>query len=140
MQKKTAPGTDMGPAVSFGCLVNRIPVPVLWSLNFRIVVKESSVMSRPDVLKTLHWITPPAVALCMTLLCLSPPDENSNQSFMSDVYQSKMDNSSSTSSSQQVTPPHTSGLPTEDSQPPMLGQETVEGMCVAPQHLSLGSV
>ncbi|KAJ0063441.1 hypothetical protein NL108_002750, partial [Boleophthalmus pectinirostris] len=51
-------------------------------------------------------------------------DENSNQSFLSDVYQPKMDNSSS-SSSQQVSPPHTS-LRTEDSQPPMLGQETVD--------------
>lgn len=56
-----------------------------------------------------------------------PPDENSNQSFLSDVYQPKMDNSSSTSSSQQVSPPHTSSLRTEDSQPPMLGQESVDG-------------
>ncbi|XP_029027105.1 B-cell CLL/lymphoma 7 protein family member B-B [Betta splendens] len=53
-------------------------------------------------------------------------DENSNQSFLSDVYQSKMDNSSSNSSSQQVSPPHTSSLRTEDSQPPMLGQESVD--------------
>lgn len=51
-------------------------------------------------------------------------DENSNQSFLSDVYHPKMDNSSS-SSSQQVSPPHTS-LRTEDSQPPMLGQEAVD--------------
>lgn len=54
-------------------------------------------------------------------------DENSNQSFLSDVYQPKMDNSSSTSSSQQVSPPHTSStLRSEDSQPPMLGQESVD--------------
>ncbi|XP_062241212.1 B-cell CLL/lymphoma 7 protein family member B-B isoform X2 [Platichthys flesus] len=53
-------------------------------------------------------------------------DENSNQSFLSDVYQPKMDNSSSTSSSQQVSPPHTSSLRAEDSQPPMLGQESVD--------------
>ncbi|XP_028275691.1 B-cell CLL/lymphoma 7 protein family member B-B isoform X2 [Parambassis ranga] len=53
-------------------------------------------------------------------------DENSNQSFLSDVYQPKMDNSSSTSSSQQVSPPHTSSIRTEDSQPPMLGQESVD--------------
>uniref|UniRef100_A0A3Q0RK49 BAF chromatin remodeling complex subunit BCL7B b n=1 Tax=Amphilophus citrinellus TaxID=61819 RepID=A0A3Q0RK49_AMPCI len=53
-------------------------------------------------------------------------DENSNQSFLSDVYQPKMDNSSSTSSSQQVSPPHSSSLRTEDSQPPMLGQESVD--------------
>uniref|UniRef100_A0A3Q3W6C0 BAF chromatin remodeling complex subunit BCL7B n=1 Tax=Mola mola TaxID=94237 RepID=A0A3Q3W6C0_MOLML len=54
-------------------------------------------------------------------------DENSNQSFLSDVYQPKIDNSSSTSSSQQVSPPHSSSLRTEDSQPPMLGQESVDG-------------
>ncbi|KAM9812892.1 B-cell CLL/lymphoma 7 protein family member B-B [Syngnathus acus] len=53
-------------------------------------------------------------------------DENSNQSYLSDVYHPKMDNSSSNSSSQQVSPPHTSSLRTEDSQPPMLGQESVD--------------
>lgn len=60
-------------------------------------------------------------------LCFA--DENSNQSFLSDVYQpSKADNnSSSPSSSQQVSPPHTSSLRAEDSQPPMLGQESVDG-------------
>lgn len=62
---------------------------------------------------------------------LSASDENSNQSFLSDVYQPKMDNSSSTSSSQQVSPPHTSSVRTEDSQPPMLGQESVDGMWIA---------
>lgn len=61
---------------------------------------------------------------------LSAPDENSNQSFLSDVYQPKMDNSSSTSSSQQVSPPHASSLRAEDSQPPMLGQESVDGMWI----------
>ncbi|KAJ3590710.1 hypothetical protein NHX12_008659 [Muraenolepis orangiensis] len=54
-------------------------------------------------------------------------DENSNQSFMSDVaYQPKMDNSSSNSSSQHLSPPHPSGLRTEDAPPPMLGQESVD--------------
>lgn len=53
-------------------------------------------------------------------------DENSNQSFLSDVYQPKLDNSSSTSSSQHVSPPHTFSLRAEDSQPPMLGQESVD--------------
>uniref|UniRef100_A0A1A8LMP3 B-cell CLL/lymphoma 7B n=1 Tax=Nothobranchius pienaari TaxID=704102 RepID=A0A1A8LMP3_9TELE len=54
-------------------------------------------------------------------------DENSNQSFLSDVYQPKMDNSSSSnSSSQQVSPPHPYSLRAEDSQPPMLGQESVD--------------
>lgn len=59
--------------------------------------------------------------------CLLLLDDNSNQSFMSDVYQPKMDNSSSNCSSQQVSPPHTFSLRAEDSQPPMLGQETVDG-------------
>lgn len=58
-------------------------------------------------------------------------DENSNQSFLSDVYQSKMDNSSSNSSSQQVSPPHSYSLRAEDSQPPMLGQESVDGTWTA---------
>lgn len=64
-------------------------------------------------------------------------DENSNQSFLSDVYQpGKTDNnSSSTSSSQQVSPPHTSALRAEDSQPPMLGQESVDGESAPPPSL-----
>ncbi|XP_028320860.1 B-cell CLL/lymphoma 7 protein family member B-B [Gouania willdenowi] len=53
-------------------------------------------------------------------------DDNSNQSFLSDLYQPKLDNSSSTSSSQQVSPPHSSSLRAEDSQPPMLGQEIID--------------
>lgn len=64
---------------------------------------------------------------CLVQLLALSPDENSNQSFLSDVYQPKIDNSSSTSSSQQVSPPHSSSLRTEDSQPPMLGQESVDG-------------
>ena len=56
------------------------------------------------------------------------PDENSNQSFLSDVvYQPKMDNSSSNSSSQHLSPPHPSSLRTDDAPPPMLGQESVDG-------------
>lgn len=68
------------------------------------------------------------VVLENTSSLLDFTDENSNQSFLSDVYQpSKADNnSSSTSSSQQVSPPHNSGLRAEDSQPPMLGQESVD--------------
>ncbi|XP_076002667.1 B-cell CLL/lymphoma 7 protein family member B-B [Genypterus blacodes] len=66
------------------------------------------------------------VVLENTSSLLDFTDENSNQSFLSDVYQPKMDNSSSTSSSQQVSPPHSSILRTEDSQPPMLGQESVD--------------
>ncbi|KAM8853316.1 B-cell CLL/lymphoma 7 protein family member B-B [Synchiropus splendidus] len=67
------------------------------------------------------------VVLENTNSLLDYTDENSNQSFLSDVYHPKMDNSSSNSSSQQVSPPHNSSLRTEDSQPPMLGQEIVDG-------------
>lgn len=100
----------------------------------------------------LHWwvprpwrtTVPPhqnhCLILCMTgcLLCFA--DENSNQSFLSDVYQpSKADNnSSSTSSSQQVSPPHTSSLRAEDSQPPMLGQESVDGESLWPTSIDFG--
>lgn len=57
-------------------------------------------------------------------------DENSNQSFLSDVYQPKID-SSSTSSSQHASeavspPPHSFTLRPEEPQPPMLGQERVD--------------
>ncbi|XP_064840659.1 B-cell CLL/lymphoma 7 protein family member B-B-like [Oncorhynchus masou masou] len=56
-------------------------------------------------------------------------DECSNQSFLSDIYQPKMDSSSSSSqhASEAVSPlPHTTTLrTTEDAQPPMLGQESV---------------
>lgn len=64
-----------------------------------------------------------------TLVCIS--DENSNQSFMSDVYQPKVDGSSSSSSqhaSDAVSPvSHTFTIRSEDPQPPMLGQERVDG-------------
>nr|ACO10101.1 B-cell CLL/lymphoma 7 protein family member B [Osmerus mordax] len=57
-------------------------------------------------------------------------DENSNQSFMSDVYQPKVDGSSSSSSqhaSDAVSPvSHTFTIRSEDPQPPMLGQERVD--------------
>ncbi|CAB1348762.1 unnamed protein product [Coregonus sp. 'balchen'] len=57
-------------------------------------------------------------------------DECSNQSFLSDVYQPKMDSSSSSSqhASEAVSPlPHTTTLRmAEDTQPPMLGQESVD--------------
>ncbi|XP_061576262.1 B-cell CLL/lymphoma 7 protein family member B-B [Cololabis saira] len=66
------------------------------------------------------------VVLDNTSSLLDFTDDNSNQSFLSDVYQPKMDNSSSTSSSQHVSPPHTYSLRAEDSQPPMLGQESVD--------------
>ncbi|XP_052437564.1 B-cell CLL/lymphoma 7 protein family member B-B [Carassius gibelio] len=58
-------------------------------------------------------------------------DDNSNQSFLSDAYQSntKVDSSSNSSPqhvSEAVSPSHTPYFRTEDSQPPTLGQETMD--------------
>ncbi|XP_016369927.1 B-cell CLL/lymphoma 7 protein family member B-B [Sinocyclocheilus rhinocerous] len=50
-------------------------------------------------------------------------DDNSNQSFLSDAYQS---NTKVDSSSNSVSPSHASYFRTEDSQPPTLGQETMD--------------
>ncbi|KAG7471117.1 hypothetical protein MATL_G00120980 [Megalops atlanticus] len=56
-------------------------------------------------------------------------DENSNQSSLSDMYHPKVDSSSNSSpqASEPVSPAHTSDFRTDDSQPPMLGQEIMEG-------------
>lgn len=58
-------------------------------------------------------------------------DENSNQSSVSDVYQLKVDSSTNSSPSPQqsesLSPAHTSDFRTDDSQPPTLGQEILEG-------------
>lgn len=58
-------------------------------------------------------------------------DDNSNQSFLSDAYQSNTKVDSSCNSSPQhvseaVSPSHAPYFRTEDSQPPTLGQETME--------------
>lgn len=68
--------------------------------------------------------------MIMLQFCLT--DDNSNQSFLSDAYQSnnKVDSSSNSSpqhASGAVSPTHTPYFRTEDSQPPTLGQETMEG-------------
>lgn len=64
---------------------------------------------------------------CLTLWF---PDENSNQSSVSDVYQLKVDSSTNSSPSPQqsesLSPAHTSDFRTDDSQPPTLGQEILE--------------
>ncbi|XP_062309736.1 B-cell CLL/lymphoma 7 protein family member B-A isoform X2 [Osmerus eperlanus] len=55
-------------------------------------------------------------------------DENSNQSSLSDTYQPKVDSSSNSSPlpSEPLSPVFPSGFRTDDSQPPTLGQETME--------------
>ncbi|XP_066551526.1 B-cell CLL/lymphoma 7 protein family member B-A [Amia ocellicauda] len=55
-------------------------------------------------------------------------DENSNQSSLSDMYQPKVDSSSNSSPqpSEPVSPAPTSDFRTDDSQPPTLGQESME--------------
>ncbi|MBN3309033.1 BCL7B protein, partial [Amia calva] len=66
---------------------------------------------------------------CVTGACvLFVPDENSNQSSLSDMYQPKVDSSSNSSPqpSEPVSPAPTSDFRTDDSQPPTLGQESME--------------
>lgn len=82
----------------------------------------------------------PSAACAPGSRCSSSPgavsaDENSNQSSLSDVYQLKVDSSPNSSPSPQqsesMSPAHTSDFRTDDSQPPTLGQETLEGGCWA---------
>lgn len=69
-------------------------------------------------------------------------DENSNQSSVSDVYQLKVDSSTNSSPSPQqsesLSPAHTSDFRTDDSQPPTLGQEILEGESRLTQDEHLG--
>ncbi|EPY83961.1 B-cell CLL/lymphoma 7 protein family member B [Camelus ferus] len=71
----------------------------------------------------------------------SSTDENSNQSSVSDVYQLKVDSSTNSSPSPQqsesLSPAHTSDFRTDDSQPPTLGQEILEGESPLTQEPSL---
>ncbi|KAM4647974.1 B-cell CLL/lymphoma 7 protein family member B isoform 3-T3 [Amazona ochrocephala] len=75
----------------------------------------------------------PADTSANSSLLLEFQDENSNQSSLSDVYQLKVDSSPNSSPSPQqsesMSPAHTSDFRTDDSQPPTLGQETLEGGC-----------
>ncbi|XP_015736467.1 B-cell CLL/lymphoma 7 protein family member B isoform X2 [Coturnix japonica] len=72
----------------------------------------------------------PADSAANSSLLLEFQDENSNQSSLSDVYQLKVDSSPNSSPSPQqsesMSPAHTSDFRTDDSQPPTLGQETME--------------
>ncbi|XP_063059273.1 B-cell CLL/lymphoma 7 protein family member B-A isoform X2 [Engraulis encrasicolus] len=56
-------------------------------------------------------------------------DENSNQSSLSDMYQTKVDSSSNSSPqpSEPVSPAHVTDFRADDPQPPTLGQESLEG-------------
>ena len=69
-------------------------------------------------------------------------DENSNQSSVSDVYQLKVDSSTNSSPSPQqsesLSPAHTSDFRTDDSQPPTLGQEILEGESLLAHDARLG--
>lgn len=75
-----------------------------------------------------------ALSCCLCYVWFS--DENSNQSSVSDVYQLKVDSSTNSSPSPQqsesLSPAHTSDFRTDDSQPPTLGQEILEGESVDP--------
>lgn len=72
----------------------------------------------------------PSDASANSSLLLEFQDENSNQSSVSDVYQLKVDSSSNSSPSPQqsesLSPAHAADFRTDDSQPPTLGQETLE--------------
>ncbi|XP_069889766.1 B-cell CLL/lymphoma 7 protein family member B isoform X2 [Dipodomys merriami] len=72
----------------------------------------------------------PSEASANRSLLLEFQDENSNQSSVSDAYQLKVDSSTNSSPSPQpsesLSPAHTSDFRTDDSQPPTLGQETLE--------------
>uniref|UniRef100_A0A4W3IGN9 BAF chromatin remodeling complex subunit BCL7B a n=1 Tax=Callorhinchus milii TaxID=7868 RepID=A0A4W3IGN9_CALMI len=65
-------------------------------------------------------------------ILLEMNDENSNQSSLSDAYQVKVDSSTSPSpspeQSEPVSPAILSDFKADDSQPPMLGQESMEGI------------
>ncbi|XP_026527249.1 B-cell CLL/lymphoma 7 protein family member B [Notechis scutatus] len=72
--------------------------------------------------------------------CLVSPDENSNQSSLSDTYQLKADSSAASSPSPQqsesMSPSHTSDFRTDDSQPPTLGQEPLEEPALPPSEVA----
>nr|XP_008016539.1 B-cell CLL/lymphoma 7 protein family member B isoform X3 [Chlorocebus sabaeus]XP_045245610.1 B-cell CLL/lymphoma 7 protein family member B isoform X3 [Macaca fascicularis] len=91
----------------------------------------------------------PSDASANSSLLLEFQDENSNQSSVSDVYQLKVDSSTNSSPSPQqsesLSPAHTSDFRTDDSQPPTLGQEILEGRrgrgrlrCPTPEALLCG--
>ncbi|XP_012695407.1 B-cell CLL/lymphoma 7 protein family member B-B [Clupea harengus] len=87
--------------------------------------------SRPGALKELKGFRTDVVLENARSVLLDFQDDNSNLSFSSDAYQPSAKVDSSTNSSPQhasgaVSPSQPSFFRTEDSQPPTLGQETME--------------
>ena len=86
---------------------------------------------RDPRLLALYWAPSSVTGLSCCLCRVWFSDENSNQSSVSDVYQLKVDSSTNSSPSPQqsesLSPAHTSDFRTDDSQPPTLGQEILEG-------------
>ncbi|XP_006029953.1 B-cell CLL/lymphoma 7 protein family member B [Alligator sinensis] len=82
----------------------------------------------------------PADTSANSSLLLEFQDENSNQSSLSDVYQLKVDSSPNSSPSPQqsesMSPAQTSDFRTDDSQPPTLGQETLEEPSLPPSEVA----
>lgn len=81
----------------------------------------------------------PSDASANSSLLLEFQDENSNQSSVSDACQMRVDSSTNSSPSPQhsesLSPAHTSDFRTDDSQPPTLGQEILEGESPQPGQL-----
>lgn len=91
-------------------------------------------------IQSYSWGIITTLSCCLCHVWFS--DENSNQSSVSDVYQLKVDSSTNSSPSPQqsesLSPAHTSDFRTDDSQPPTLGQEILEGKSWLSQDAHLG--
>ncbi|XP_029468903.1 B-cell CLL/lymphoma 7 protein family member B isoform X5 [Rhinatrema bivittatum] len=91
--------------------------------------KDKSKSSNTTARETNGFQSDPATAADSSPL-LEFQDENSNQSSLSDAYPLKVESSTNSSPSPQLSeslsPAHTSDFRTDDSQPPTLGQESLE--------------
>lgn len=120
------------------------------SLRFRMCLQQGSLYLvcpwLPEIYQALgsvlHYSRGKITTLSCCLCHIRFLDENSNQSSVSDVYQLKVDSSTNSSPSPQqsesLSPAHTSDFRTDDSQPPTLGQEILEGKCQLTQDKDLG--
>ncbi|XP_029468900.1 B-cell CLL/lymphoma 7 protein family member B isoform X2 [Rhinatrema bivittatum] len=92
-------------------------------------LKDKSKSSNTTARETNGFQSDPATAADSSPL-LEFQDENSNQSSLSDAYPLKVESSTNSSPSPQLSeslsPAHTSDFRTDDSQPPTLGQESLE--------------